>query len=193
MKYKTLTTMAVAVALISGCATAGRYNYVDNNDRYYHSNRSAQTSFVDKARVISAEPIYQTVRVNQPEEQCWNERVNHRRPYKGEKSYTSTIAGAIVGGAIGNQFGKGDGKDVMTVAGMLLGGSIGNDMNRSSTTSGHYVTNERRCTTVDNYSERKELVGYNVNYRYRGKVYTTQTDSDPGNYLKLQVSFSPIE
>ena len=42
----------------------------------------------------------------------------------GDGSATNEIIGAIFGGAIGNQFGDGDGKDAMTLAGMFLGASL---------------------------------------------------------------------
>ncbi len=42
-------------------------------------------------------------------------------------SATNEIIGAIFGGAIGNQFGEGDGKDAMTLAGMFLGASLAHD------------------------------------------------------------------
>lgn len=51
---------------------------------------------------------------------CWREPV-------GSRSYTPEITGAIVGGAIGNRFGSGSGRDIATVAGAALGGSLGHD------------------------------------------------------------------
>ena len=45
----------------------------------------------------------------------------------GDGSATNEIIGAIFGGAIGNQFGEGDGKDAMTLAGILLGASLAHD------------------------------------------------------------------
>ena len=45
----------------------------------------------------------------------------------GDGSATNEIIGAIFGGAIGNQFGDGDGKDAMTLAGILLGASLAHD------------------------------------------------------------------
>jgi hypothetical protein len=47
--------------------------------------------------------------------------------YSGYRSYTPIIGGAIIGGLIGNQFGKGSGKTALTAAGVVLGGSIGRD------------------------------------------------------------------
>ncbi|MGL1959196.1 MAG: glycine zipper 2TM domain-containing protein [Colwellia sp.] len=39
------------------------------------------------------------------------------------------FGGALIGGAIGNQFGDGSGRDVATILGAILGGSIANNKN----------------------------------------------------------------
>ena len=49
------------------------------------------------------------------------------RQSTGDGSATNEIIGAIFGGAIGNQFGQGDGKDAMTLAGIFLGASLAHD------------------------------------------------------------------
>lgn len=150
----------------------------------------ADNSFYDKARVIKVKPIYEMVRVNQPVEQCWNESVEYPGHARRD-SFTPTIAGAVVGGVVGNQFGKGRGKDAMTVVGALLGGSIGNDMGRRPHRS--YVSTERRCELIDNYTEHEELVGYRVKYKYKGKIFRTRTDTDPGRFIQVRVSVAPVE
>jgi surface antigen len=43
---------------------------------------------------------------------------------------TGTIAGAVLGGIVGNQFGKGSGKVVATMAGAVVGGIVGNEIGR---------------------------------------------------------------
>lgn len=40
-----------------------------------------------------------------------------------------TFGGALIGGAIGNQFGSGSGRDVATILGALVGGSITHNRN----------------------------------------------------------------
>lgn len=40
-----------------------------------------------------------------------------------------TFGGALVGGAIGNQFGRGSGRGIATILGAIIGGSIAHDRN----------------------------------------------------------------
>jgi surface antigen len=46
------------------------------------------------------------------------------------KADTGTLFGAITGGIIGNQFGKGSGKVASTFAGAVVGGIVGNSIGR---------------------------------------------------------------
>lgn len=43
---------------------------------------------------------------------------------------TGTVVGAVTGGIIGNQFGKGSGRVAATMAGVLVGGIIGNQIGK---------------------------------------------------------------
>jgi surface antigen len=47
------------------------------------------------------------------------------------KQDTGTIVGAIAGGVIGNQFGRGGGRVASTMAGAVIGGILGNEIGRS--------------------------------------------------------------
>lgn len=188
-------TLALAMALvfgITGCATAGDYRYADYGYDDYYDYPGSSHKFTDSAKVLQVKPIYDTVSVNRPETRCWNEQVRHHRPSASD-SYTPTIAGAILGGVIGNQFGGGHGKDAMTAAGLLLGGSLGNDYRKNTGRPHSYTTTEKRCETIDNYHETNELVGYNVKYKYRGQQYWTRMPNDPGEYIKVNVTVEPAE
>ena len=79
---------------------------------------------IEEAVVLSADPVYRTVRVNRPVKQCWDEPVRIQNKH-GYRSHTPKILGVIIGAAVGNEFGKGRGRDLATVAGAVLGGSIG--------------------------------------------------------------------
>ena len=47
------------------------------------------------------------------------------------KEEGGTVVGAVAGGAIGSQFGRGSGNVVATVAGAVVGGIIGNNIGKS--------------------------------------------------------------
>jgi len=145
-------------------------------------------SYIDRAKVLHTEPIYETVTVSQPQERCWNERSRHQR--QQGKSYTGTIAGSLIGGVVGNQFGRGRGKDIMTVAGALLGASIGHDVSQQSRSG--FGRSDRRCKTVGYYEERQEIVGYRVKYRYKGNIFWTRTQEYPGRHIKVRVKVRPL-
>lgn len=49
-----------------------------------------------------------------------------------------TVLGAIVGGALGNQVGKGDGRKAATIAGALAGGAIGHNVEKDNRRSRSY-------------------------------------------------------
>ncbi len=141
----------------------------------------------DTARVLKVKPIYETVRVNHPRRKCWDEPVYHRGH---NSSAVPTITGAVLGGVIGNQFGKGRGRDALTIAGTLLGGAIGHDIGDQHAGPG-YETMERRCKVVNRFSQRDEVVGYRVKYRYNGKNQWTRTDEHPGKHIRVKVKVKP--
>jgi uncharacterized protein YcfJ len=147
-------------------------------------------SFVDKARVIEAQPQYETVEVANPVTECWTERVARNDYRRG--SYTAPLAGGILGGVVGNQFGRGRGKTALTVAGALLGASMGNDHNRSHYRGRRGVENVRRCETVDRYDQEQQLTGYRVKYSYEGQTYYTRTTEYPGKFIPVRVKVSPV-
>lgn len=151
------------------------------------SMAGGRSNYGDTARVLQAKPIYETVRVNHPRQVCWDEPVYHRG---SGNSAVPTITGAIIGGAIGNQIGRGHGRDAMTVAGALLGGAIGNDVGRSNAGPG-YRTVEQRCRVENRYTNRQEVVGYRVKYRYNGKIHWTRTQEHPGKYIHVNVRVNP--
>lgn len=144
--------------------------------------------YYDKAKVTEVTPIYETVEVRYPETQCWDERIRERVP--GNRSYTGTILGGIVGGVLGHQVGGGRGRDVATVAGTLLGASIGNDLSNDRGAYYRTVTG-RRCQEVERIAEEEQLVGYRVEYRYKGRTFVTRTDERPGKWIRVEVDVEP--
>jgi uncharacterized protein YcfJ len=150
-------------------------------------------SFYDNAKVLKVKPIYRENVDYHPREHCWNERVYRER--RGDQyDYVPIMAGAIIGGVVGNQFGKGNGRDAMTVAGALLGGAVGHNIGNDRYRDryrGSYPTTERRCEYRDDYRSRKQLDGYRVKYRYQGKVFHTRTREHPGRWIPVRVTVDP--
>jgi surface antigen len=52
-----------------------------------------------------------------------------------QKEGTATVAGAVIGGLIGNQFGGGTGRALLTAAGTVAGGFLGNHIFRRTAKS----------------------------------------------------------
>jgi len=146
--------------------------------------------FTGKAKVIEAQPLYETVEVAQPVTECWTERVTRNHHRRGD--YVAPIAGGILGGVLGHQFGRGSGKTALTVAGTLLGASLGQEHNRSYHRQRPTVDHVRRCETVNRYEQEQQLTGYRVKYRYEGQTYYTQTTDHPGKFIPVRVRVTPV-
>lgn len=166
-----------------------------------HERGANVDTFTDYARVVDAEPVYETVVSSRPVEQCWNERVRparYDRHYRDDHS-TPMLVGALLGGALGNELGHHKrNKQVGAVIGGLLGGSIARDISRQNQAghehhaahNGRYQTVQRCETSYEDYEEQR-LVGYEVSYRYRGKLYQARTIEHPGDRLPLRVTIAP--
>jgi uncharacterized protein YcfJ len=167
---RTLAAMAVGLTVFAGNVAARHGDYADT------------------AKVISATPIYETVRVSRPVEECWTER--RVQPAGGSGRAAGTLAGGIVGGLIGNQFGHGSGRAAMTVAGTLIGASVGHELSRDVRPA--RVVREERCERVGRYRSEERLVGYRVEYRYQGRTFVTRTDEHPGRRIPVRVAVEPV-
>jgi uncharacterized protein YcfJ len=77
---------------------------------------------------------------------------------QGRASTGDTIVGAIIGGAIGNQFGGGSGKDAMTVLGAITGADIANKRGGSSQQVITGYRQQQQCRNVTTYSNFEEEV-----------------------------------
>jgi uncharacterized protein YcfJ len=86
----------------------------------------------------------------------------------------NTIAGAIIGGAIGNQFGNGSGRDAMTVLGAIVGADVANRSAQNNSVTGY--RQEQRCNDVTTYTARNERVYSHstVTWREGNRTFTLQ-------------------
>jgi uncharacterized protein YcfJ len=85
--------------------------------------------------------------------------------------------------------GKGDGRKAATVVGAVAGGAIGNRTSRGR----DYEDTQTQCREVSSVSEQRRIIGYDVEYRYRGEVYTARLNYDPGERLRVRVRVDPAD
>lgn len=148
------------------------------------------------ADVLRVDPVFDTPTAVPAQTECWEEQVpveSDDRESRQDKRAAATVFGAIVGGLLGNRIGKGDGRKAATAAGVVAGGVIGNNLAADGDGDNipHYTT-QRRCREISAPVQRR-IVGYDVEYRYRGEVYTSRVSHDPGNRLRVRVSITPAE
>lgn len=160
---------------------------------------ASAASFTDYANVRSVEPQYE--RFSTPRKECTREVVEETRrtgnASSGERDYGGAIIGGIAGALLGNQVGKGHGREAATAAGAVVGALAGDNLanrnNQGNAASGEtYETIPReiqRCRTVDDWQQR--LTGYRVQYEYGGQTYSTVLPHDPGRRLRVTVSVDP--
>ena len=60
----------------------------------------------------------------------------------------------------------------------------------SGTQTTQTVTN---CQMVNTASDQRQIAGYDVEYRYRGEIYESRLNYDPGERLRVRVSVTPAD
>ena len=181
--------LAVAVLGFLGVASTA---LADHDDRgrgrghAYGHYRGAPA--VISARVVNVEPMVRYVTVDRPREQCWNEVVSEPvRPYGVAGP---TAAGAIVGAAIGRQFGSGYDRDALTVLGAVAGGAVAHNRAVRNGAGATRDVTVQRCEVVNDRVTEQVVDGYLVTYRLEGQRYTIRTDRHPGEWV--QIAAQPV-
>ena len=139
-------------------------------------NTDAETTEqVTSATITKVEPIKETIQT--PREVCEDVVVTEQAEVKDQHQVGGTVAGAAVGGIIGNQVGSGRGKTVATAAGAAAGGYIGNKAQERHQEGKTTTTTEQQCSTVTDTEER--VIGYLVTYNLNGTTGTIKMDQAP--------------
>lgn len=149
--------------------------------------------YYDYARVVRVNAIVETYNRPVSREVCHDEPVEYYQPrYTYHRDRTGpTIAGAVIGGALGNLVGKGDGRKAATIAGALIGGTIAHKNSRGGTYSegGYYKRGyEEYCHQETDYRTQERITGYEVTYRYNGRTFHDRLSYDPGNRVRVRVA-----
>lgn len=171
----------IVVAIITSIILFGTSSLA-NADRRHKEHRH----YFDYARVTHVTPIYQSVKRRVPVESCWVETVAvDRRRHDGR-----AVVGGLVGAAIGHKLGhRKSEKRAGAIAGAIIGATIADNHRHRDRRVYREV---ERCDTHYKTERHRELIGYDVTYRYRGELYSTRTDSHPGDRLRVKVSVRPV-
>lgn len=146
-------------------------------------------TYIDNARVSGVEPQYENVSV--PRQECGSRWVTETRR-SGGREYGGAVLGGVVGGLLGNQVGRGHGREAATALGAVVGAFTGDNLaNRDRWDQ--YEQVPREVTTCRNVSEvQSRIVGYRVNYEYRGQQFATLMQENPGPYVRVRVTVDPV-
>jgi len=200
-----MLTKVVTGLLTSGLLLTGQAAFATDHGNHYGAGynpgrwQGPPASDYAYARVVDVDPIVRHVRVSVPKQECWNETryedVSYReRTGPARPSAGSMILGGIIGAAIGNQIGHGDGRRAATVAGAVIGTAVGHDAAGRRNT--RVVTESRpyeaeRCETRYDEQFEDRIDGYRVTYEYNGIRQTTQLPYDPGDRIRVRVDVHP--
>ena len=192
MLAKKFLVVAVLGFLGASSAMADHDDHRGRGHAYGHYKRPpavvVYTPAVVAARVVGVEPMVRYVAVDRPREQCWNEVV--REPVRPYGVAGPTAAGAIVGAAIGRQFGSGNDRDALTVLGAVAGGTVAHQRAVRNGAGATRDVTVQRCEVVNDRVTEQVTDGYLVTYRLEGQNYTMRTDRHPGDWV--QIAAQPV-
>ena len=155
------------------------------------SQMSIAGTFIDTASVVSVDKVYKQVRVEEPYKECY---IKETVQNNGDGSATNEIIGGVIGGAIGNQFGDGDGKDIMTLAGILMGASIANDAEKAAAKGTQTVVSQEVCENKVRQKIEKRLSHYKVTVDYNGSEVSFSTKRRPfDDVIKIEVTVDGLD
>ena len=163
---------------------------VDSRSKGKKDRKNRHRSWEDEpvyGRVVSVEPVYRVVPYTERVNSC----VSYVEQPRRYRSHTSTVLGAVIGAAVGHRIGDSHGDaTAAAIAGGVLGASLGRDIGNHSWEGRNLVVNGP-CRPAERQRTRRELVEYEVRYRYNGQVYSTRMDHDPGEWIALDVDVTP--
>jgi uncharacterized protein YcfJ len=151
------------------------------------ASAGANAAVYDYAKVVSSTPVVRYVNIKTPVRECWQETHHYTAYEPRHKKPGRTLAGAVIGGVGGHQFGSGRGNDAATIAGSMLGAAIA----RGPIERVEYARPVERCETRYRNQREQRIDGYDVVYKYHGQRYSTRMPYDPGKRIKIRVDIRP--
>lgn len=207
-----MLSKAMTGFVASGLLLSGQAAFADHGGhKAWKASRHERSSYpeYDYARVVDVDPIIRQVRVTEPRKECWSETryeevhsVRDRHYERDRGAAGSMILGSIIGAAVGNQVGSGDGRRAATVAGAIIGSAVGHDAAARRNSRDRYAyaddryTESRpyeveRCKVRYDESYEERIEGYRVTYVYNGHEHRTRLPYDPGERIRVRVDVQP--
>ena len=138
---------------------------------------AASSAFASEVTIISIKDKYYTKEnyVDTPQTSCNEVDVPIYQQNKSDGNLGDFLAGAIIGGAIGNQIGDSKGNGAL---GAIIGGAIANESakkkNSTSTIIGYKRENVCTTTTVRTKNIQRVYNGTVMSFVYQDKQYTVR-------------------
>jgi len=109
-----------------------------------------------------------------PEQRCWMEHTEVA-PDRSRPNVGGAVAGALIGGILGHQVGRGGGQDLATAGGAIAGGVVGANVGRSG--GAPVAQDVQRCENVQSQAAPNF---WDVTYNFRGIEHRVQRAAPPG-------------
>ena len=182
----TLTTSARGAALtVAVILTLSLFSVIVNEAQaqsWGSGERRAEPSTM--VRVLSATPNLD--RISETRQQCSYETQQVPVSTAGSSGTGGAVLGALAGGLLASQVGKGTGKHVAIAAGSATGALIGKNMAEQAGSTSYVNQQVQVCRPVTQW--REQVRDYTVRYAYQGQEYAVNLPQHPGEWLKLTVS-----
>lgn len=178
--FKRSIALAVSVIVLPAIAQQQlqyqpNYQQQPYQPRQQYTQQAPQTSYSqqagDFARVLSSRPL--TESIPRTVQQCQYETISPQT-----QSNVAPLVGGVVGAIIGNQVGRGNGKQAATVLGAIGGSMVANDQYNAP-------QQVQRCVPQTTYETITR--GYEVTFEYGGQTYVQQMPYNPGNQVRVHI------
>jgi uncharacterized protein YcfJ len=113
----------------------------------------------------------------------------------------ATVIGGVLGAALGSQVGGGSARYATAAIGTMVGGIAGQKVYESTQRNRYPRTGVVQVcdpVQIDNggytqasYGQSNAISAYDVTYEYGGRTFTTRSNYDPGNRLRIRVDVNP--
>lgn len=192
------TTLGAATLALAGCAAHQRTPDQPQVHGRTYSQPATQAAPVPTAmwpdyRRRQNETLYTvnvaSVRevVGQSGQRCWIERETTQQP-SSQTNVPAAIAGAVIGGILGHQVGKGRGRDIATVGGAVAGAALGSHMGRAPGADEYATQDVQRCEPT---AQGRTPTYWDVTYEFRGQWHRAQMTAPPGRTILVNADGEP--